>query len=324
MANNHLSDLSLNPISISDLTGVNISEGMQRNLINNAVRQLGSMIKADLAGDAGTITSASTLSLASISTGDYIKLTASGGSSSITSFGSIANAGLHKWLEIIGTITLRNSSALAVQSGGDYTLSTGDLVYVRATEANTWRTAIFRNNGYPVVDQTLGKHLIYFPAKGMERDSLSGAEFVTVRTATNHHNYVTLNFDRSVTEYASFEFKMPKSYNSSTITFKINSEATSSSGNATWALQAVGISSTDPVDATWGTAVTVAASYSTANVLHVSAESSALTIGGSITADDLVQFLVYRSPADAGDTLLADARLRGIDIFITTDKPNDS
>jgi hypothetical protein len=146
MANNHIATLSLNPTSISDFTGTNVSEGMARNLVNNAMRQFGSMVKADFAANAGTITSASTLSLASISTGDYILLQPSGGSNSITSFGA-ATEGLVKRLEALGTVILRNSSNMLLPGGTDLTISTGDIIVTRAMGASVHKVVHEPFNG---------------------------------------------------------------------------------------------------------------------------------------------------------------------------------
>lgn len=131
MSNDILANYSLNPNSISDFTGVNVSEGCARNLVNNGMRQFASTVKANFAANAGTITSASTLVLASISTGDYIFLTPSGGSSSITSFGT-ATEGLSKRLEALGTVILRNSANMLLPGGSDLTISTGDVITTRA------------------------------------------------------------------------------------------------------------------------------------------------------------------------------------------------
>lgn len=149
MSNDLIADISTNPNSISAFTGVNVSEGMQRALVNNGMRQFASMVKASFAANAGTITSASTLTLASISTGDYIFLTPSGGSSSISSFGT-ATAGLSKRLEALGTVILRNDSAkLNLPSGSDLTISTGDVIYARALSDTSWKVIHFPNNGIP-------------------------------------------------------------------------------------------------------------------------------------------------------------------------------
>lgn len=138
MANELVANLSLNPNSISDLTGVNVAEGCQRNLVNNAQRQAMSMVKANFAANAGTITTSSILTLASISTGDYILLTPSGGSTSMSSFGT-ATEGLSKRLRALGTVILRNdTSKLNLPSGADLTISTGDEIYARAQGGTVW------------------------------------------------------------------------------------------------------------------------------------------------------------------------------------------
>lgn len=148
MSNSHVASLSLNPSSISDFTGTNVSEGMQRALVNNAMRQLGSMVKADFAANTGTITSASTLSLASISTGDYIVLTASGGSSSISSFGN-GLEGLSKRIEAIGSIVLRASANMLTPAGADLSISTGDVIDVRSMGSTVWKITHKPYSGLP-------------------------------------------------------------------------------------------------------------------------------------------------------------------------------
>jgi hypothetical protein len=107
-----------------------------------------SMVKAAFAANAGTITSASTLTLASLSTGDYILLTPSGGSSSITSFGT-ATEGLSKRMEALGTITLRNSANLLLPGGSDLTISTGDVIYTRAMGSAVHKVTHRPYNGIP-------------------------------------------------------------------------------------------------------------------------------------------------------------------------------
>jgi hypothetical protein len=48
--------------------------------------------------------------------------------------------------------------------------------------------------------------------------------------------------------------------------------------------------------------------------MHISAATSAVTIGGTPAANRPIQFQVYRDADAGGDTLATDARLLGVEI----------
>lgn len=317
-----IADLPNTPNSISTVDSVFVGEGMQRSDVNNAFRALASMVKNDFARSANTITAASVFTLASISTGDYIRMAPYAGQS-ITSFGP-ATDGLQKFLESTGTQILRNGASLSVQGGADLTLAAGDLVFARRDQG-VWKARVFKADGTPTIDQTAGKHLIYVQAGSMLPHSASGAAQTTFETATNKHNYRALLFDQSATEYAYFDLAWPKSSDEGTITWRFRGEAVSLSNSAVviMRLQAVGVGNTDAGDAAFGTAQQCSISYSTANALGISPESPALTIA-NLAEGDLVQFRVWRDAQNTEDKLGADFRLRGVDIFITTNAPTDA
>ena len=60
----------------------------------------------------------------------------------------------------------------------------------------------------------------------------------------------------------------------------------------------------------------------TANDLAVTAESNAITIGGSPGADEYVFLQIFRDVS--ADSLTADAKLLGVKLFFTTDAANDA
>lgn len=320
---NLFADLATTAGSISAVDGVNVSEGMQRSLVNNAMRGIAAMVKTNFASSANTITaSAGLFNLASISTGDYVLMAPPSGGS-ITSFGA-ASDGLQKYLESTGTTLLRNGASLSVQGGADLTIVAGDVVWVRRDQG-VWKAKIGRADGSPVVAPDQGKHLVYVPASAMMPHSLSGAAGTTFETATNKHNFYGLLFDQSATEYAYFDIAWPKSANESTITWRFRGAAVSLSNSAVviMKLQAVGVGNTDAEDAAFGTAQQCSISYSTANALGISPESPALTIA-NLAEGDLVQFRVWRDAQNTEDKLGADFRLRGLDLFITTNASNDA
>lgn len=168
----------------------------------------------------------------------------------------------------------------------------------------------------------VGKHSIWIPAGAIAPRSDSGCSaLATYETATNKVNVDVLDFDQTTSEYAQFRINMPKGWNESTITAKFVWTALSSSGTVTWGLQAIALSDDDALDTAFGTAQTVTDTLLATGDVHRTAETSAITIGGSPAEEDLVVFQVYR---DVADTLAADARLIGVLLYYTTNAATDA
>lgn len=174
---------------------------------------------------------------------------------------------------------------------------------------------------------TAGRHLVYVAAAAM-RPSVAGgcASLAAVASGSNLPDIVTLDFDASTQEYAQFSVAMPKSWNEGTITFKPiwSHPATTTNFGVVWDLQAVAVSNDDTIGASFGTAQTSTDTGGTTDDLYVGPESLAITVGGSPAAEDQVYFRVSRVTGDGGDTMAVDARLHGIQLFITTDADTDA
>lgn len=173
-----------------------------------------------------------------------------------------------------------------------------------------------------------GRHAVPIVAGAMQPSVTGGcAALVGVATAANRPDLWTLDFDQTTEEYAQFSIPMPKSWNEGTITYKAlwSHPATATNFKVAWALQAVAVSDDDSINAAFGTAVQVNDTGGTTDDIYVSPESSAITIGGTPQAEDVVFFRLYRVAADGtNDTLAADARLHGIVLFITTNAETDA
>ena len=117
---------------------------------------------------------------------------------------------------------------------------------------------------------------------------------------------------------------MPKSWNEGTVTFRPIWTFSSGSGGVVWALQAVAVSDADALDVAYGAEQTITDAALTAGDLHRAPESAAITVSGSPAVSDTVLFRIKRNPADASDTLGVDARLIGIEIYVTTDAGSDA
>jgi len=171
----------------------------------------------------------------------------------------------------------------------------------------------------------IGKHAVPISAGAMAPSVTGGcAALAGIASSANHPDIVSLDFDATTNEYAQFSIDMPKSWNEGTVTARFRFSHASGSGDVIWGLQGVAVSDGDDIDQAFGTAQEVTKTSSAAGKLRITSETSAITIGGSPAAGDRVYFRVYRNAASGSDTLAVDARLHGVDLFITTDAGNDA
>lgn len=169
----------------------------------------------------------------------------------------------------------------------------------------------------------IGKHTIYQPARGMISRTTNGAADGTVELATNDVMLVTKDFDAATDEGVQFDLWMPKSWNEGPVIAVISWTAPSGSGDVIWGIRALARSNDDALDAAFGTEVTVTDTLITANDEHHTAETGAITIGGTPAENDRVIFEVYRDANAAGDTLAVDAKLIGVKIIYTINAATD-
>jgi len=169
-----------------------------------------------------------------------------------------------------------------------------------------------------------GKQAIPIPASAMTPRTTNGAAAGLTETTTNKVMLATLDYDSTTQEFAQFSMAMPKGWNESTVSAQFIWTAASGSGGVQWGLRAVAMSDDDTLDAAFGTGQVVSDTFLAANDAHITAETSAITIAGSPAEGDIVYFEVYRVPADASDTLAADAKLIAVRLFITTNAANDA
>lgn len=140
----------------------------------------------------------------------------------------------------------------------------------------------------------------------------NGAQRGITYMGTNAQPIETLDFDQTTQEFAVAIAKLPKRWNLGTLTFRPLWTAASGSGGVVWSVEALAVGDDDTLDAAYGTAQTSTDILLSANDLHVGPESSAITAAGTPAAGDVLLLRVKRVPADAGDTLAADAKLLGI------------
>ena len=203
--------------------------------------------------------------------------------------------------------------------------STGEAVTTKFLRTDSDGTCSWQVPSYTTT--SVGKHTLWIPAAAMRPTDSNGCDGITdVETTSGRPDLQVLDFDTSADEHAQFQIAMPKSWNESTITFRVfwTSTATDTDGVA-WGLQGVATANDDTVDVAYGTAVVVTDdNISAAEDCLVTAESSAVTIAGSPSTDELCWFRVFRDVSDANDDMAEDARLIGIQLFVTTDAGEDT
>jgi len=174
---------------------------------------------------------------------------------------------------------------------------------------------------------TQGKQTIGITAGSM-RPSLTGgcANLNAIAGASNQPDIVTLDFDPTTEEFAQIAIPMPKKWNAGTVTarFRWSHAATTTNFGVVWSIQGLAVSDDDAIAQSYGTAQTATDTGGTTNDLYISGETAAVTIAGTPAKGDTVFFRVSRKAADGSDTLAIDARLHGIDIFVTTDADTDA
>jgi hypothetical protein len=159
----------------------------------------------------------------------------------------------------------------------------------------------------------------------MTANTTNGPATGTNELSTNKNMLLSLDFDASTSESAQFSMLMPSAWNESTITFQPvwSHAATTTNFGVVWELSAVARSDGEAGDVAFGTGQTSTDTGGTTNTIYIGPESSAITVGQTPSAGDLVMFKIARLPANASDTMAIDARLHGICLYITTDAGHD-
>lgn len=236
----------------------------------------------------------------------------------------VTNGGNFAWFSdsAVGNNYAGSSSIMALTSAGVLTIGTIDI------GSNSDTTLSRASAGELAVEGSIvkkvGKETIFIPAGAMTARTTNGAASGTTELATNDIMLRSLDFDTTTEEGAGFMVAMPKSWNESTVTFKAFWTAASGSGGVAWGLAAYALSDDDAMDTAVSGQQIVTDTLLTANDMHTTAESSAITIGGTPAEGDVVYFEITREVANGSDTLGVDAKLLGIHLYITTNASTDA
>lgn len=202
--------------------------------------------------------------------------------------------------------------------------TTGNIELGHASDTTLSRSAAGELAVEGTIVKKVGKETIWVPAAAMVARTTNGAASGTTELATNDVMFKSFDFDTSTEEGVGFWVAFPKSWNESTVTFSAHWTAASGSGGVAFGLAAYAFSDDDAMDTAVSGQQIVTDTLITANDMHVSADSSAITIGGTPAAGDAVYFELTREVANGSDTLGVDAKLIGVRLFFTSDASTDA
>ena len=167
----------------------------------------------------------------------------------------------------------------------------------------------------PILSGTSGSTNIWIPASAWIPRTTNGCGVDSRELATNRTNYDELLFDPATNEFAQALTLLPNNYNLSTVIARFYWTASTGSGAVIWGLQGRAFADDDTLDTAFGTAQTVTDTLLATNDMHVTSDTSAVTLGGTPAATRPILFQIYRDAAAAGDTIGSDARLLGVEIL---------
>ena len=170
-----------------------------------------------------------------------------------------------------------------------------------------------------------GKQATYIPVDASSILPITAGPITLKAADANFKDpFYYIPFDGTSIEVATFFWKPPARWNVGTLSAKFIWVASTNAAALTvsWNLQAYAYSDGEDLsnEATSGQQVVDSTTNDLKDLL-ISAETPALTIQGTPAAGDLLEVRIVRNPT--ADTYTADAWLRGVELFWTTDDPTD-
>lgn len=218
----------------------------------------------------------------------------------------------------VGLVTITPTTS-TINGAASIALSTGQWAVVTSDGTN-YRA---------LLGGAAGVQTVYIPAGSWtsRTDTSGGGPTAgTLTTATNKITLPYISFDAATVEYVQASVRMPKGWNEGTVNFSAtwSHPATTTNFGVVWGLQAVAFANDDAAEAGFGTAQTSADTGGTTDDVYFGDQAAtAVTVGGTPGAEELVVFQFYRDAVNGSDTMAVDARMHGVTIYYTVDKTDD-
>jgi hypothetical protein len=185
----------------------------------------------------------------------------------------------------------------------------GDITSLTANWEDTYtivqsNSAIWTNDVYEEV---------WVGAGAMISPTLSGAESATLPVTGGGNGIYTdvFNFDAAAIEYAQFSFLPPTNCNRATFKCQFSWTA-STTGSASWNIQAISLNDSNSIDIAWGNAQE-AIDYATgATTFQITSATNTISPSGTTDSNSMMIFRAYRNVNSGDDTLAVDASLLGV------------
>jgi len=145
-----------------------------------------------------------------------------------------------------------------------------------------------------------------------------------VETPTNKITYYYTPFDGSTNQSKEIIIPMPYNWDLGTVTAVIYYIPEGTTGGTTikWIVAAVSVADNETPDQAFGTPITITDTIQTALRQHITPESAAITIGGTLAGGNVVHWRITRDAATDNNTAIT--RFLGITIFYNINKENNN
>ena len=224
-----------------------------------------------------------------------------------------------------GTMTILSSGTVfefnaATSDTYDFRINSVIEAQLTGSIFNLPNGATFQEGGTDI--SPIGVHDIWVGASSMWPLTTAGcADLAKAEVGANDVNIQVLDFDTTTEEHCQFTIALPRNYDSATGTLTATFYWTNAAGLATetvdWAISAMALDDNDAIDTAFGTEITTTDTFLAQADIHISGESTTITIGNTPSDGDVVYFQIARKVAT--DNLTGDARLIGVVLHITTD-----
>jgi|GEM_PF-6673706 len=211
---------------------------------------------------------------------------------------------------------IRRGTTSEIDSEADANMTVGDLLY--DTTLGKYKFIKVVNPREYTFLEVRGLQDLWISAGAFMKSSTDSTTFEEKETSTNQLNWHGHKMPDATTSNMWAQWKPMRNIDySSTIKVSVYWTCAAGSADAKFFIAAVAIGNDDALDAALGTAQSVTDTVTSVNDLMETAQTSAITPGGSPQSGDIYFIRVRRVPSDTSDTLGQDLWVLGISVEFT-------